>query len=67
MVDANVTGSDRGTASKPKFALKDLWENNIFGTIDGLVQEGGKYESYTVVFQEDNAGPHQKIFTMASE
>lgn len=59
LVDANVTGVDRGTATNPKFALKDLWEHSLFPTIDQLVAPGGKYEGYTVVFQEDNAGPHE--------
>ena len=60
LVDANVTGSNRGTISKPCFALKDLWEHAMFETIEKLVGHGGKYENYQVVFQEDNAGPHQE-------
>ena len=60
LVDSNVTGTDRGTASKPKFALKGLWENALFSSIGNLVKAGARYEGYTVVFQEDNAGPHQE-------
>ena len=48
MVDCNVTGSDSGTASQPKFPLKGR-----------LVGPGGKYEGYLPVFQGDNAGPHE--------
>jgi hypothetical protein len=40
MVDANVTGTNRGTTSKPKFALKDLWENALFQTTDNRVSAG---------------------------
>jgi hypothetical protein len=58
MVDCNVTGSSTGTASDPKFALKDLFQETIFPTVAELVGTGGKYEGYLPVFQGDNAGPH---------
>ena len=57
-VDCNVTGSDRGTPTAPKFALKDLWEYTLIPSIEKLVAEGGPCEGATVIFQEDNAGPH---------
>jgi hypothetical protein len=60
LVDCNVTGSNRGSTKKPCFALKDLWESNLIPAIKELVKPGAKYHGYTVVFQEDNAGPHQE-------
>ncbi len=60
LVDANVTGSDRGTPTHPNSPLMDLWRDSLFGSLDFLVQIGGRYEGYTVVFQEDNAGPHEE-------
>ena len=45
----------------PSLPLKDLWEHSLFPTIDQLVAPGGKYEGYTVIFQEDNAGPHEGV------
>ena len=56
-VDCNVTGSDRGTPTAPKFALKDLWEYTLIPSIEKLVAEGGPCEGANVIFQEDNAGP----------
>ena len=58
LIDCNVTGSDRGTPTNPKFALKDLWEYTLFPSIDGLVKPGGSCEGAVVILQEDNAGPH---------
>jgi hypothetical protein len=58
-VDCNVTGSDEGTASDPKFALMGLFKGTIFPMVSKLVGPGGKYEGYIPVFQGDNAGPHQ--------
>ena len=59
MVDCNVTGSDPGTASDPKFPLKDLFQYTLFPEVARLVGPGGKYEGYLPVFQGDNAGPHE--------
>jgi hypothetical protein len=58
-VDCNVTGSDEGTASSPKFALMGLFKGTIFPMVSKLVGPGGRYEGYIPVFQGDNAGPHQ--------
>ena len=58
LVDCNVTGSDVGTPTDPKFALKFLWEHTLIPTIEALVAPGGPCEGATVIFQEDNAGPH---------
>jgi Transposase len=58
LVDCNVTGSNTGTASDPKFALKDLFEETVFPAVEELIGAGGKYEGYLPVFQGDNAGPH---------
>ena len=58
LVDCNVTGSDRGTPTSPKFALKDLWEYTLIPSIEDMVKVGGPCEGATVILQEDNAGPH---------
>jgi hypothetical protein len=58
-VDCNVTGSDEGTATDPKFALMGLFQGTIFPRVAELVGPGGEYEGYVPVFQGDNAGPHQ--------
>ena len=58
LVDCNVTESDVGTPTEPKFALKFLWEHTLIPTIEALVAPGGPCEGATVIFQEDNAGPH---------
>jgi hypothetical protein len=59
LVDCNVTGSCTGTASDPKFALKDLFQSTIFPAVASIVGPGGRYEGYLPVFQGDNAGPHE--------
>ncbi len=59
VVDCNVTGSDEGTATDPKFALMGLFQGTIFPRVAELVGPGGEYEGYVPVFQGDNAGPHQ--------
>ena len=35
-VDCNITGSDIGTPTEPKFALKDLWQHFLFPVIESL-------------------------------
>lgn len=59
MLDTTVTGSDKGSADKPKFTLRDAFEYGIFPAIRDLVGPGKKYEGYIPVVQGDNAGPHQ--------
>jgi len=58
LVDCAVTGSDPGTADKPKFPLKSLFETKVFPDIETLVGPSGKFEGYTPIIQGDNAGPH---------
>ena len=58
LVDCAVTGSDVGTASKPCFSLRKLWEYTLIPAIAQLVDTGGPCEGATVVVQQDNAGPH---------
>ena len=60
LVDCAVTGSEEGTSDNPKFSLKQLFETTIFLDVEKLVGPGGKYEGYKVIFQGDNAGPHQE-------
>jgi hypothetical protein len=61
LVDCNVTGSDEGTATKPCFPLRKLWEFNLIPAIAQLVDEGGPCEGAQVVVQQDNAGPHIEV------
>ena len=58
LIDCNITGSDPGTPTDPKFPLQKLWEHTLFHCIENLVCPGGPCEGAQVVFQEDNAGPH---------
>ncbi len=58
LVDCAVTGSDVGTATKPCFPLKRLWEFTLIPAIAQMVDEGGPCAGATVVVQQDNAGPH---------
>ena len=58
LVDCPVTGTDVGTATKPCFPLKRLWEFTLIPAIAQLVDIGGPCEGATVVVQQDNAGPH---------
>ena len=58
LTDCNVTGSNYGTATKPKFPLMELWATVLFPELDALVKVGGPCEGAIVVHQEDNAGPH---------
>ena len=58
LVDCAVTGSDVGTATKPCFPLKRLWEFTLIPAIAQMVDVGGPCEGATVVVQQDNAGPH---------
>jgi hypothetical protein len=58
LIDCNVTGSDEGTSTNPKFSLLALFRDQIFPKIERLVRDGGEYEGYLPVFQGDNAGPH---------
>lgn len=56
--DCSVTGSNEGTADDPKFPLLNLFRDIIFPQVVELTQPGATYEGYRVVFQGDNAGPH---------
>jgi hypothetical protein len=56
--DCNVTGTDTGTPSNPKFSLKGLWEDCLLPQLDALVAADGPCAGAIVCHQEDNAGPH---------
>ena len=58
LTDCNVTGSNFGTATKPKFPLMQLWATVLLPQMEALVQEGGPCAGAIIVHQEDNAGPH---------
>ncbi len=58
LVDCPITGSDVGTATKPCFPLRKLWEYTLIPAIAQLVDNGGPCENAIVVVQQDNAGPH---------
>jgi hypothetical protein len=60
MMDCNVTGTDTGTPSNPKFALKGLWEDCLLPQLDAMVALGGPCAGAIVCHQEDNAGPHKE-------
>ena len=63
ITDCNVTGSNYGTASNPKFPLMELWSTVLLPALDALVKPGGPCDGAIVVHQEDNAGPHiDKIY-----
>ncbi len=58
LVDCNVRGSDIGTPTEPKFALRTLWKATVLPAYDALTAVGGPAEGATIVHQEDNAPPH---------
>jgi hypothetical protein len=58
LTDCNVTGSNYGTATKPKFPLMELWTTVLFPELDVHVKTSGPCEGAIVVHQEDNAGLH---------
>jgi hypothetical protein len=58
LVDCNVTGSDEGTSTKPKFSLAALYQGQVFPKIEQLVGPGSAYKGYLPILQGDNAGPH---------
>jgi hypothetical protein len=58
--DCNVTDTDTGTPSNPKFALKGLWEDCLLPQLDALVAVDGPCAGAIVCHQEDNAGPHKE-------
>ena len=60
LVDCNTTGSDPGTPSSPLFPLQSLWEHFLISAIENLVAPVGPCHGAQVVFQEDNAGPHNE-------
>ena len=58
-VDCAVTGSNNGSVDDPKCPLLPIFKDIIFPMVEAMVAPSGKYPGYTVVFQGDNAGPHQ--------
>jgi hypothetical protein len=63
LTDCNVTGSNYGTPTKPKFLLMALWHNVLLPEMDTLVQEGGPCAEAVVVHQEDNTTLIKRIRT----
>jgi hypothetical protein len=64
ITDCNVTESNYGTASKPKFTLMELWSTVLLPALDALVKPGGSCDGAIVVHREDNAGPHiDKVYS----
>ncbi len=55
-----MKGSDIGTPTDPKFALRTLWAEIILPAYDALTAVGGPAEGAVIVHQEDNAPPHQE-------
>jgi hypothetical protein len=41
LTDCNMTGSNYGTASKPKFPLTELWMTVLLPELEALVKPGG--------------------------
>ncbi len=58
LIDCTVTGSNAGTPIAPNFPLRQLWEHSLIPSIKALIAPDGPCAGATVVFQEDNAGPH---------
>lgn len=58
--DCNVTGNNGGTPTNPLFPLRKVWEYSLLPVIENLVRVGGLCEGAQVIYQEDNAGPHQE-------
>ncbi len=51
LADCNVTGSNYGTPTKPKFPLMALWHNVLLPEMDALVKNVGhvrEQSSYTM-------------------
>jgi hypothetical protein len=59
LVDCAITGSSPGTPADPKCALSALFEKYVFPWVDEAVAPGGWAEGHTVIFQGDQAGPHE--------
>jgi hypothetical protein len=53
LTDRNVTCSNYGIATKPKFPLLELWPE-----LETLVKSGGPCEGAILVHQEDTVGLH---------
>ncbi len=58
LVDCNVTGSNPGISTVPRFPLQLLWEHSLMPAVQKLVGPGGPCEGAQVIYQENNAGPH---------
>ncbi len=52
LTDCNVTGSNYGTPTKPKFPLMALWQNVLLPEMDALVDVDGPCAGALVVHQE---------------
>ena len=58
-IDCNVTGSNDGTPKDPNFYSNMPFEKCLFTVIDKLVCDGGPFEVFDPVIQNDNVVPHQ--------
>ena len=58
-VDCAVTGSSEGKHNDPKCPLLPIFRETIFKQIENITAVGQRYHGYRVIFQGDNAGPHQ--------
>jgi hypothetical protein len=58
LVDCTVTGFNAGTPIFSNFPLRQLWEHSLIPSIKALIAPDAPCAGATVVFQEDNAGPH---------
>ena len=57
LTDCNITGSNYGTPTKPKFPLMALRQNVLLPEMDALVDEGGPCAGAIVVHQEKRTTP----------
>ena len=58
-VDCAVAGSSEGNTNDPKCPLLPIFRETIFKQTESLTAAGQRYHGYKVIFQGDNAGPHQ--------
>jgi hypothetical protein len=57
--DCNVTGTDIETPSKPKYALKNLWEHVLIPALETLVAPGGRCEGAMVIYRQSKDTSNQ--------
>ncbi len=64
LVDCNVKGSDNGTTSDPKFAVRTLWEAIILPAYDALTAPGGPAEGAVVATRRKTHRHTKKVIFM---